>query len=457
MVVAMSTCDSCKDDDTHCKSCGIRCSFHEKEDSCSECYKREVVFSGFDTVDKFGKWLFREEHKGVTCIGHNGRGYDYIFIQNYLLNNGIFPHITHAGSKIMYMHVQNSLDIRFVDSFSFLPMALSKLPKTLGLSANLKKGDFPHKFNTRENFNQRYFPQYPEASYYGENLDIEWHKTMTGPYDMHADMLSYCRNDVRILKEACMKFRSLILEITSIETEDGIQNVDPFSQVTIASTCMQIYRQNFLAERHEADYHGENIIVEKKGGNFYHNGELVPSGELGDKKFKDSDIPHIPPQGYVAMHNHSYKSIQWLEYISASTGVFIEHARNTGEHKIGNYRVDGYDRENSVAYEFYGCRWHACPKCFPDRNVRDPYTGQTMNEIYKQTMTREKYVRNRVKDVKVIWECQFDLMVRKTPDLAHFVNNIDVPERLRVRDAFFGGRVNAIKLHYKAKEGEKIS
>ena len=79
-----------------------------------------------------------------------------------------------------------------------------------------------------------------------------------------------------------------------------------------------------------------------------------------------------------------------------------------------------------------------------------------MNEIYNQTMTREKYLRNRVNDVKVIWECQFDLMIRTCPELAEFVNNIDVPERLKIRDAFFGGRVNAIKLHYEVKEGEKI-
>ena len=165
---------------------------------------------------------------------------------------------------------------------------------------------------------------------------------------------------------------------------------------------------------------------------------------MTDKKFKDSDIPHIPPQGYVARHNHSYKSIQWLESVAANTGVFIEHARNVGEYKIGKFRVDGYDRVNSIAYEFYGCRWHACPKCYPNRNAKDPQTGQTMNEIYDQTMTREKYLRNRLKEVKIIWECQFDLMVRTYPNLAEFVNNIDNPERLKIRDAFFGGRVNAI-------------
>ena len=457
MVVAQSKCNDCTDDDTHCKSCGISCPSHDKATTCHNCYSKEVVFKGSDTADKFGKWLINEGHKGTTCIAHNGRGYDYHFILNYLITNGIFPEITWNGTKIMYMHVHNSLDIRFIDSLSFLPMALSKLPKTMGLSSNLKKGDFAHKFNTMENFNQRHFENYPAATYYGEGLDMEWYNSLSGPYDMHQDMLDYCKNDVIILREVCMKFRNLIMEVTSIETEDGVQCVDPFNQVTIASTCMQIFRQNFLGEKYEGlDGNGQKVEVEKRGGVYYHDGVEIGSKEISDKKFKDSEIAHIPPQGYVARHNHSYKSIQWLEAVAHSEGVFIEHARNVGEHKIGKYRVDGFDRQNGVVYEFNGCRWHGCPKCFPNRDSRDPQTQQTMKEIYDHTMAREEYLRKRVRDVRVIFECDYDRVVRENPAVADFVGNLDVPERLSIRDAFFGGRVNAMKLHYEAKAGEKV-
>ena len=454
MVVAQSTCGECTEDDTHCQSCGIRCLSHDKTTTCHNCYIKEVVFKGSNTADSFGKWLFNEGHKGVTCIAHNGRGYDYLFVLNYLTQNGIYPEITWNGTKIMYLHVHNSLDIRFIDSLSFLPMALSKLPETMGITS-LKKGDFPHKFNTMKNFNQRHFNAPPPVHYYGEKLDLEWYHSLSGPYDMHQDMLEYCRNDVVILREVCMKFRDLIMEVTSVETDDGVQCVDPFNQVTIASTCMQIYRQNFLGERYEAlDANGQSITVDKKGGNYYHQGE--PISGISEPKFKDSDIAHIPPQGYVARHNHSYKSIQWLEAIAHSEGVFIEHARNVGEHKIGKYRVDGFDRQNGVAYEFNGCRWHGCPKCFPNRDARDPQTQQTMKEIYNQTMKREEYLRKRVKEVRVIWECEYSRVVREHPSVAEFVANLDVPERLSIRDAFFGGRVNAMKLHYEAKAGEEI-
>ena len=37
-----------------------------------------------------------------------------------------------------------------------------------------------------------------------------------------------------------------------------------------------------------------------------------------------------------------------------------------------------------------------------------------------------------------------------------FMSNYAAPERLKPRDALFGGRTNAYKLYYKAKEGEKI-
>jgi len=35
----------------------------------------------------------------------------------------------------------------------------------------------------------------------------------------------------------------------------------------------------------------------------------------------------------------------------------IQHARNGGEKKIGNYKLDGYIEESAVALEFYGCRY----------------------------------------------------------------------------------------------------
>ena len=40
--------------------------------------------------------------------------------------------------------------------------------------------------------------------------------------------------------------------------------------------------------------------------------------------------------------------------------------------------------------------------------------------------------------------------------MQQFICTLDLQDRLDPRDSFFGGRTNAVKLHYKAKEDEKI-
>jgi hypothetical protein len=455
--VAESICDECHPEQTHCSSCSTRCTTHEPDTDCLSCFKRQVIFKGDDTVKLFCKWLFNESRRGSIVIAHNGRGYDYIFLHNYLLENFMYPTMTKTGTKIMYMHVKQ-LDIKFIDSFSFLPMALKKLPKTLGLSSSLKKGDFPHTFNTRENFNQRYFDTYPALEHYGDSVDAEWYNSLRGPYDMHSDMEQYCKTDVVILRDACLTFRQLIRDVTAVETDDGVQSVDPFSHVTIASTCMQIYRQNFLKEYYTATFNDQSTAdITKVGGIYYHDGQEIPEGEILDKVFSSSDISHIPSQGYTARENHSLKSIQWLEYLSHTQKVFIQHARNIGEYSLGKYKVDGRD-ENGVIYEFYGCRWHSCPDCYPGerRFLKDPYNRLTMDALYRRTVEREQFLKENSPRLVTIWECQYDKLLSTDKDMAEFVSSLDLPARLVIRDSFYGGRVNATKLHYKVEGDEKI-
>ena len=50
------------------------------------------------------------------------------------------------GLKIMCMRVEHLV---FLDSVSFLPIALSKLPEAFGLTVT--KSSYPHYFNTRAN------------------------------------------------------------------------------------------------------------------------------------------------------------------------------------------------------------------------------------------------------------------------------------------------------------------
>ena len=86
-----------------------------------------------------------------TNVAHNMKGYDGYFLLEYLIDQSMRPDkIINNGSKIMYMTVERGLHIRVIDSLNFLPMKLSALSKAFGIN-ELKKGWFPHHFNTREN------------------------------------------------------------------------------------------------------------------------------------------------------------------------------------------------------------------------------------------------------------------------------------------------------------------
>lgn len=85
--------------------------------------------------------------------------FDGQFILPWLIAQGNSPEIIRNGSKVMTI-ILSSLSIKITDSFNFLPMALSRLPACFGFK-ELKKGYFPHWFNT--SLNQNYVRNLPDA------------------------------------------------------------------------------------------------------------------------------------------------------------------------------------------------------------------------------------------------------------------------------------------------------
>ena len=228
----------------------------------------QVHFRGDDVSTDFGRWLFHAENKNSVVTAHNMKSYDGYFLQEYLNKNSIKHSIIYSGSKIMTIRVKHHLNMDIIDTLNFFPMTLSKLPKTFGLEG-VKKGDFPHDFNVSANFG--YMGPYPDVQYYGidtkkaserEEL-IQWYESVkNNVFDFEQELLSYCVNDVDILSRAILEFRKNMLEETGI---------DPLNQVTIASTTMTVFKQNFLEERFEP----------------------------GTDTFMDSDLALVPATGMI--------------------------------------------------------------------------------------------------------------------------------------------------------------
>ena len=471
LVIAHTACDRCQNHpiDRSCDKCGSRCSkcsLWDVKEKCfsvvpcpGTCGKRRAVFKGDNANTLFGEWLFDRQHKDSTVMAHNLKGYDGVFLLQYLIGQSIRPNIIYNGSKIVYMRVGNGLNIRIIDSLSFLPMPLAALPKAFGLE-ELKKGYFPHLFNTRAN--QNYVGSFPDPVFYGyeyfkteeREIFLQWHADQSGKlFSFQKEMLEYCDSDVSILREACLKFRKLVSDITSINGRGG---VDPFNSLTIASLCMTIFKTKFVTEEYQVTLkHKLNGVICKVKGylkdgvwDYEMDGSLIDSETLRlhwgvqHSQFRKSPIAAAHVNGCIEQFSKS--SIQWLRWLEEEGGLSIRHALSPGG-------------ETNTCYEFHGCVYHGCLVCFKnDRTlVKHPHTQQSMSELYRLTKIKEaRLVALGYKYIS-IWECQFHAKLSQNQRMKDFVAGIEVHERLDPRDSFFGGRTNAAKLYHKVVAGDE--
>ena len=262
---------------------------------CLECLKNDSRCDDCNTIIKFYSieefciWSINQPY--TIEIAHNLKGYDGIFIFNWIVNN-LLPHdfmptVLCNGIKIQKIKFRT---ITYLDSHSFIPMQLADFADTWGIN-EFKKGFFPHSFNLPENQN-KILDSYPDAKYYEpqffnqSKLDEfnEWYSQVKNQvFDFKKEFEEYCWSDVQLLTEGCLKFRKF-----NIETD----KVDPFrTATTMPSFCNYIYRNNYM-----------------------------PYNSIGI----------IPENGYNANHKTSIKSQQFLTFWSEYNGLEIKHANNGG-------------------------------------------------------------------------------------------------------------------------------
>ena len=290
------------------------------------------VFRGKDAVKDFCTWLFTPEHHKCIVMAHNFQGYDSYPILKYLNNTAIPYDVIYNGAKCIMLTTKTKqkrklfhIEIKFIDSLNFIPMALARFPKTFGQD-ELCKGYFPHFFNKDKN--QDYVGPIPCQDDYGVDYMkpearekfMTWHQEQVDNnyvFDFQHEILEYCRSDVDILAECCKLYREMFKNAT--DTGNDETGIDPFdTATTIASYCMQVYRRKFLQK----------------------------------------DTIALLPQHQVLKRKQSHEALQWLSYTAEKEEIRMQHARNGGEKRVGDYYLDGYCEETHTAYEYQGCYWH---------------------------------------------------------------------------------------------------
>ena len=235
-----------------------------------------------------------------------------------------------------------------------------------------------------------------------------WHATQTGMFDFAEELVAYCESDVKLFKEGCLKFKKLFEEKSKF---------NPFSCMTIASTCNHDLRQN---------------------------------------RMEPNTIASEPLHGWRLTSNHSKVALEWLHWEDSKLHR-VQHARNKGEFRIPNtnYTADGYDEVTKTVYEFQGCFWHGCRSCYPNRSeTHRRLEDRTMEDVYICMQRKVFDLASRGYNVKQMWECQWAQLKQTDPAVRDFVKQLDIVAPHNPRDAFCGGRTNAIKLYHQTEADE---
>jgi hypothetical protein len=365
-------------------------------------------------------------NKKCIAIAHNFRGYDGLFIVEYILQVispfDSRPKILLNGSKILSIEFRG---IKFIDSLSFIPMPLEKFTKTFDLK-ELKKGFWCYDFNSAKN--QNYIGKIPSKEFYGinfmskekkERFEKFYEDNKDKIFDFQKECLSYCTSDVDLLMRGCLSFRENMKKITI--SEKFPSGIDAFtSAITIGSLSNFIFK---------------NLMLEL------------------------NTIAIIPEEGYSNL-NYSKKSIEWLEYISKTESRNIRHARNGHEVKVGEFYVDGMEIETNRVYQFFGCYFHGCDICYKPSTFNA--TKQlTMFSIKKQHDVKLLKLKNtkfneKPIDLITIWEHEWNSLFKNDQKIRDFVNLIELIEQIKPRDAFYGGRTESFIRHFKTNSHQKI-
>ena len=368
---------------------------NKKYKFCNFCTAEEKTFSGHDTVKNFLRYIFTDlntkirfnkekmeikKRIKIKLIAHNAKSYDVHFIIKYCLDNNFQPkNVIKKGSKILSMNIMN---FQFIDSLSFLPMPLKNLPKTFGI-LNEEKGIFPHLYNMPENWNSVQ-NRLPDIKFYQidtmkpieRNIFIKWYEiNEKNTFDFQKEIEVYCKKDVDILLKSFMLFRDNWIKNFSI---DCITRC-----ITLAQAVMEIFKTNFL---------------------------------------KEYQIAIIPNKGYISKRKQSYISNAWLDYIQTQ-----RHLKITKECKILNFIVDGFIQENGEVFEFYGCLFHGCEKCFPSRRYQtfNPLNGISMENLYTNTKRREFQITKIGLKLITIWECELNVLRKSSKAIdEYFINHL---------------------------------
>ena len=412
--------------------------------------ENEVTFFGTDCIKQF---LFEAPQMNNSYIVfHNLKGFDGHLILRTAIEEGIDCQPLFRGQEILSLELpHNGMSMR--DSLLFIQNAkLANLPKMYSLTS--RKGWYPHTLtadivpNMDLKFKSDFFKDgligFPSLEYYEpdkmsskEKSELKtWHSQQVAEfeanpglkYDIKAQLETYCKSDVQVLREA---FETFLLTF-----KEKFEGIDVLASITTPSLVNKVFRNHFLAP--------ESIAL-------------------------------LPPTGYQA--KSSGKELAWLAWMKKQLGLAsMINNRNSTPISIGGYKIDGLGQDHAgklFVFEFLGCFHHGCD----DNSCK--FNSQKNPTLHCENFKRSRQVMTQLKtrhlrslslrhdtpygtfEYVQVWEHDFHLQQEQNKEMKAFVQayiralrqGVATSEQayrpsaiksyeppLSLRDSLFGGR-----------------
>jgi hypothetical protein len=282
-------------------------------------------------------------------------------------------------------------------------------------------------------------------------------------WDFKKEMIKYCMADVEVLSRSMLKFRKMFM--------DNL-DVDPFRYITLSSLCMNIYLKAFMPDK-SIVARDSNKLVSKTSSEWFNyiNNHRIKRERLvyvGQDKIKgvnihegkiknEEDIKCLPCGDAInetidinktkKKTNNKVKKekVKKPEYES----YYKLHKKDAEEVEKTYYKfnVDGLDRRTKTVYEFDGCRFHGCRKCFSQANHLFNKTVEKINILIAGGYT-----------VITMKGCEWDNVKNKEMDKEdkQYIEKQAADSHIEIRKALFGGRTEGFKSYVKCQGKEKI-
>lgn len=184
-----------------------------------------ITYFGDDCLQRFLMYMLAYNRGNNICVAHNAAGYDtrLLFMEaTKLAKTQMVPIM--RGGKFMQLKIGDKLIFR--DSLLHVKGSLRNLAKDFCSDVRLRKGHFPHLFNSVENYD--YVGPIPEKRFFDLAFILkneqdreefhDWYHTWDGRTDWNfrKELEDYCVDDVKILAKIVEGYHNVCLAHTGM-------------------------------------------------------------------------------------------------------------------------------------------------------------------------------------------------------------------------------------------------